>query len=77
MDKDRSHTPVCSGSLDFQQVVPNLVPKAVGTVSRARSAFEVFDNSDQNLTQFVKLRGLHRCDQFLVRWPRGIELKVT
>jgi hypothetical protein len=77
MDKDRSHTPVCSGSLDFQQVVPNLVPKAVGTVSRARSAFEVFDNSDQNLTQFVKLRGFHRCDQFLVRWPRGTELKVT
>jgi hypothetical protein len=41
-----SHTPVHLGSLDFHQVVPNLVPKAVGTVCQDRSAFEVFHNSD-------------------------------
>jgi hypothetical protein len=58
----KSHTPIHSGSLDFHQVFPNLVPKAVGTVCRAHSAFEVFDNSDQKLTQFVELRVFHRLD---------------
>jgi hypothetical protein len=71
-----SHTPVHSGSLDFHQEVPNLVPKAVGIVCRAHSAFEVFNNSDQNLAQFVELRVFRRCDQFLVPWPCIIETKL-
>jgi hypothetical protein len=51
-----SQTLVCSGCLDFHQVVPNLVPKVVGLMSRARSAFEVFDDSDRDLTQFIEIR---------------------
>jgi hypothetical protein len=57
-----SHIPVHSGSLDFHQEVPNLLPKVVGIVCQARSAFEVFDNSDQNLAQFVELRVFRTCD---------------
>jgi hypothetical protein len=72
-----SHTPVRSGSLDFYQEVPNQVPKAVGTVYRARSAFEVFDNSGQNLAQFIELRVFRKCDQFLVPCPCGIEPKLA
>jgi hypothetical protein len=49
----------------------------VGTVYRARSTFKVFDNSDQNLAQFVELRVFCRCDQFLVPWPRDIEPKLA
>jgi hypothetical protein len=45
-----SHTPICSGSLDFHQEVANLVPKVVGTMCGAHSAFEVFDNSDLKQT---------------------------
>jgi hypothetical protein len=71
------HTPVHIGSLDFHRVVPNLVPKAMSTISRAYSAFEVFDNSNQNLAQFVELRVFHVCDQFLVSWPHGIEPKLA
>jgi hypothetical protein len=73
---EESHTQVCLGSLDFHQEVPNLVPRAVGTVCRADSAFEVIDNSDQNLAQFVKLRVFCRCDQLLVPWPRSNEAKL-
>jgi hypothetical protein len=57
-----SNTPVHSGSLDFHQVVPNLVPKAMGTMCRAHSAFEGFDDSDRDLTQFIEIRVFHRCD---------------
>jgi hypothetical protein len=44
---------------------------------QARSAFEVFDYSDENLTRFVEVRVFHRCDQFLVSWPHGIEPELT
>jgi hypothetical protein len=65
------------GSLDFHEVVPNLVPKAVGLMCQAHSAFEVFDNSDQDLTQFIEIMVFHRCEQFLVPWPCSIEPELT
>jgi hypothetical protein len=71
------HTPVRLGCLDFHQEVPNLVPKAVGTMCQACSALEVFDNSDQNLAQFIKLRVFSRCAQFLLSWQCGIETKLA
>jgi hypothetical protein len=49
------------------------VTKTVGIMCRVRRAFEVFDNPDQDLTQFIELRIFLRCDQFSVSWPRGIE----
>jgi hypothetical protein len=64
----KSQTPVCSGSQDFHQVISNLVHKAMGTMCRAHSAFKVFDNLDQDLTQFIEIWIFHRCDQFLVPW---------
>jgi hypothetical protein len=72
-----SHTPARSGSLDFHQVVPNLVLKAMGIKCRAHRAFKVFDVLDRDLAQFIKPRVFHRCDQFLVPWPHGIEPKLT
>jgi hypothetical protein len=72
-----SHTPVCSGSLNFHQVVPNLVLKVVGIMCRARRAFEVFDDLDRDIAEFIEPRVFHRCDQFLVPWPRGIEPKLA
>jgi hypothetical protein len=57
-----SQTLVYSGSLDFHHVVPNLVPKVVGLMYEAHSAFKVFDNSDRDLTQFIEIRVFHRCD---------------
>jgi hypothetical protein len=48
-----SHSPACSGSLDFHRVVPNLEFKTVGTMCQVRRTFEVFDNSDLDLAQFV------------------------
>jgi hypothetical protein len=60
--EQKSQTPVHSGSPDFHQVVLNLVPKAVGLMCRAHDAFEVFDNSDRDLTQFIEIRVFHRCD---------------
>jgi hypothetical protein len=71
-----SHLPARSDSLDFHRVVPNLVLNTVGIVCWVRRAFEVFDNSDQDVAQFVKLRGFPRCDQPLVPWPCDIELKL-
>jgi hypothetical protein len=75
--EQKLQTPIRLGSLDFHQVVFNLVPKVVGLMCRARSAFEVFDNSDQDLTQFIEIRVFHRCDQFLVPWPRGVEPELA
>jgi hypothetical protein len=51
-----SHSPARLGSLNFHQVVPNLVFKNVGIVCRVCRTFEVFDNSDLDLAQFVELR---------------------
>jgi hypothetical protein len=52
-------------------------PKVVGTVCRARSVFEVFDDLDRNLAQFVELRVFCKCDQFLVPCMCGIYPKLT
>jgi hypothetical protein len=54
----------------FHQVAPSLVLNTVGIVCRVHRAFEAFDDSDQNLAQFVELRVFPKCDQFLVSWPR-------
>jgi hypothetical protein len=75
--EQKSQTPVYSGSPDFHQVVPNLVPKVVGLMCQARSAFEFFDNSDRDLTQFIEIKVFHRCDQFLVQWLRDVEPELT
>jgi hypothetical protein len=42
-------------------VVPSLVLKTVGIMRRVRRAFEAFDNLDQDLAQFIKLRVFPRC----------------
>jgi hypothetical protein len=73
----KSQTPVCSSSLDFHQVIPILVPKVVGTTCRARIAFEVSDDMDRDLTQFIEIRVFHECDQFLVPRPRGVEPELA
>jgi hypothetical protein len=51
--------------------------QAVGLMCRARSAFEVFDDSNWDLTQFIEIRVFHRCDQFLVPRPCGIEHELA
>jgi hypothetical protein len=55
MNKSHKHQSA-RGSLDFHRVVPNKVPKVVGLMCQAHSAFNVFDNSDQELTQFIDIR---------------------
>jgi hypothetical protein len=75
--EQKSQTPVRSGSPNFHQVVSILVPKVVGLMCRDRSAFDVFDNSDQDLTQFIEIMVFHRCHQFLVPWPRGVEPELA
>jgi hypothetical protein len=45
----------------------------MGVVCQVCRTFETFDNSDQDLAQFVELRIFIGCDQFLVPWPHGIE----
>jgi hypothetical protein len=72
-----SHVPARSGSLNFHQVVPNLVLKTVGIVYRVRRTFEAFDDSDRDLAQFVEPRVFPRCDQFLVPWSCGIAHKLA
>jgi hypothetical protein len=57
----------------FHQVALSLVLKTVGIMCRVHRVFEAFDDLDQNLAQFVKLRVFPRRDQFLVLWPCGIE----
>jgi hypothetical protein len=61
----------------FDQVVPSLVLKTMGVMRRFHRAFEAFDDSDQELAQFIKLRIFLRCDQLLVSWPRGIEPELA
>jgi hypothetical protein len=61
----------------FLQVVPNLVLKTVGIMCQVRRAFEDFDDSDQDLAQFIELRFFFKCDQLLVPWPRRIEPELT
>jgi hypothetical protein len=72
-----SHALDHSGSLDFHQVVANLVLKAVGIMCQARRAFKVFDDLDQYLAQFIEPRVFHMCDQFLVPWLCSIEPKLA
>jgi hypothetical protein len=61
----------------FHRVVPNLVLSTVGVMRRVHRAFEAFDDSDRDLTQFVEQRIFPRCDQFLVSWSRSIEPWLT
>jgi hypothetical protein len=72
-----SHAPACSGSLDFHQMVPNLVLKAVGIMCRVHRAFMVFHDMDRDLSQFIESRVFHRCDQFIMPWPCSIEPKLA
>jgi hypothetical protein len=57
----------------FHQVVSSLVLKTVGILRLVRRAFEAFDDPDWDLAQFIESRVFHKCDQFLVPWPHGIE----
>jgi hypothetical protein len=47
-------------------VVPILVLNTMGIMCRVHRAFETFDDLDQDLAKFIKLRIFPRCDQFLV-----------
>jgi hypothetical protein len=58
----------------FHRVVLILVLKIVGIIRRVHKAFEVFDDPDQDLAQFIESRVFHRCDQFLVLWSCDVEL---
>jgi hypothetical protein len=49
------------------------VLKIVGVMHRVHRAFKVFDDPDQDLTQFVEQKIFLRCDQFLLPWSHGIE----
>jgi hypothetical protein len=42
------------------------VLKTMGIMRRFRRAFEAFDDLDQDLAQFIKLRDFPKCDQFLM-----------
>jgi hypothetical protein len=53
------------------------VLKLVGVMHRVHRALEAFDDPDQDLAQLIELRIFPRCDQFLMSWPRGIELRLT
>jgi hypothetical protein len=53
------------------------VLKIVSIMCQVRKAFEAFDNLDQNLAQFVKLRVFLKCDQFLVSWLCGIQPELA
>jgi hypothetical protein len=61
----------------FNQVVPSLVLKTMRIMCRVRRAFKAFDDSDQNLAQFVELKFFLKCDQFLVSWLCCIELELA
>jgi hypothetical protein len=50
------------------------VLKTVGVMRLVHRAFEAFDDLDWDLSQFIESSVSHRCDQFLVPWPCGIEL---
>jgi hypothetical protein len=47
-------------------MVPSLVLLIVGIMHRVRRAFKAFDDPDRGLPQFVELRIVRRCDQYLV-----------
>jgi hypothetical protein len=53
------------------------VLKIVGVMHRVCRAFEAFDNPNQDLTRFVEQRIFPMFDQFLVSWPRNIELELA
>jgi hypothetical protein len=48
----------------FHWVIPSQVLNTVGIMHRVCRAFEAFDDPDQDLAQFIKLRGFPLCDQF-------------
>jgi hypothetical protein len=41
----------------FHRVIPNLVLKTVGIMCRVSRAFEAFDDLDQDLAQYIELKG--------------------
>jgi hypothetical protein len=57
----------------FHRVVPSLVLKSVSVMHQVHRAFQAFDDLDQDLAQFIKLRIFPRCDMFLVLWSCGVE----
>jgi hypothetical protein len=57
----------------FHRVVSSLVLKTLGIMHRVSRALEAFDDPDRDVAQFIESRVFHRCDQFLVPWPRGVE----
>jgi hypothetical protein len=61
----------------FHQVAPNLLLKTMGIMCRVCRTFEAFDNSDQDLAQFVKLMVFPRCDQFLVLFGQAAHALTT
>jgi hypothetical protein len=57
----------------FHRVVLSIVLKTVGIMRRVRRAFEAFNDPNRDIAQFIESRVFHRCDQFLVPWPRDVE----
>jgi hypothetical protein len=53
------------------------VLKIVGIMCRVLIAFKAFDDSDQNLAQFIELKVFPKHDQFLVPWLHDIEPELT
>jgi hypothetical protein len=72
-----SYIPAALAVWIFHRMVPSLVLKTVGIMHRVRRAFETFDDSNQDLTQFIEHRVFPRCDQFLVSSLSGIELGLA
>jgi hypothetical protein len=72
MPMSRKHQPARTVWI-FHQVIHSLVLKTVSVMRRVHKSFEAFDDLDWDLTQFIMSRFFHRCDQFLVPWPHGVE----
>jgi hypothetical protein len=76
MNESRIYQPA-QAVMIFHRVVPSLVLRTISIVHQVHRAFEGFDDSDQNLAQFVELRIFLMCDQFLVSWLCGVEPKLA
>jgi hypothetical protein len=76
MPMSHKHQPAQAVQI-FHQAVPSLMLNTIGIMHRVHRAFKAFDDPDQNLAQFIESRIFHRCVQFLVSWPRSVELKLS
>jgi hypothetical protein len=76
MNESRIYQPARAVMI-FHRVVPSLVLRTISIVHQVHRPFEGFDDSDQNLAQFVELRIFLMCDQFLVSWLCGVEPKLA